>query len=233
MLMGQNARSRAVILVVLSLLFGLPIRANHALAQDVTRETGRSGAWTTTEGFSDGILGSCVLDGTHNQLFVGISYLGDDYFLVFLTRPNWAFAQSTPTRVHIRFGRESWGFTGQASGRGVLFSVRSSGMEPFWNAFRFATDGSIDVFAGNGGSWRLNLNGSNAAITRYFDCVSRVRGNLRDFDSPHSQDHADSPGTIPKTGVDDWLSVPETDHSRRPGAIPKTAPQQRNFKPPF
>jgi hypothetical protein len=231
--MDQNARSCTVILVVLCLLFGLPIRANHALAQDVTRETGRSGAWTTTEGFSDGILGTCVLDATHNQLNIAIINSGEDWFFVFLTRPAWAFAQSTPARVHIRFGRESWGFTGQASGRGVLFSVRNSGLEPFWNAFRFATDGSIDVFAGNGGSWRLNLNGSNAAITRYLDCVSRLRGSLRHFDSPHSQDHADSPGTIPKTGVDDWLLVPETDHSRRPGAIPKTAPQQRNFKSPF
>jgi hypothetical protein len=231
--MDQNARSRAVILVVLSLLFGLPIGANYALAQTGIFETGRSGAWTTSEGFLDGIPRTCHLDATHNHLNVWILSVGEDWSLVSLTGPNWAFAQTTPTRVFIRIGRERWGFTGEAKGEIVSFRIRNSGLEPFWNAFRFSTGGSIDVFAGNGGSWRLNLNGSNAAYTRYLDCLPRVRGSLRHFSPPHSQDHADSPGTIPKTGVDDWLLVPETDHPRRPGAIPKTAPQQRNFKSPF
>ncbi len=232
--MPRNTRSRVSPFAAFLLMFGLLFRINFALSQDLTRETGRFGAWTTLEGFSDQVLSLCMLDATHNQLTITIMHMRDqESFLVVLSRPSWSFAQATPIRVSLRFGRDSWTYSGEAGGQLVTFWARYSVTEPFWNTFRLAREGSVDLLTRNGGSWRLDLNGSNAAITRYFDCVSRIGGSTRHFDTQRPQDDTDRAGTIRKEEIDDWVPAPEADNFGRVRPIPKTSPHRWNPKSPF
>jgi hypothetical protein len=185
--------------------------ANPALAQ--TRETGRWGDWITYEGKSEDGRRLCGLRSRGQVRSIHFKHFeGDSFFVIQLFNDNWTFTQRAFVRISIRLGRESWEWFGDAEPSRasrlpggalipavVAFPIPNGQWDSFWNAFRWQNEGSIDFLTGNEGSWSLSLMGSNAAVLRHWDCISRMGAETRPFDMPRAGGDRGSISPAPKT----------------------------------
>jgi hypothetical protein len=198
--------------------------SNLSIVAAQTSDTGRSGDWINYEGRSEDGRRLCGFRSRGQVRSVHFKkFEGDDFFVIQLFNHNWRFSERASVQISMRLGGERWEWFGDTEPSRpsrlrsstpvphvVTFPIPHGQWASFWNAFRWASEGTIDFLTGNEASWPLSLIGSNVAVLRYQDCVSRTGVETRPFD-------------LPRVNVN-------------PGAVnpgPKTIPREGGIKSPF
>jgi hypothetical protein len=188
---------------------GLTLVLCNNSASSQTFNTGTFGFWTTYEGRVESGRLVCGVRGGGAQALHFKHFQGENNFWINIFNMDWTFDQAAPALLSIRLGRYRWELNGTAHPRRLVrgigyapaqveMSVRYEGSAPFWNAFRSESEGSIEFLTGTEGAWRLNLTGSNAAVSRFSACVSRLGGDTRAFDVPRVGANTGNGNLIPK-----------------------------------
>jgi hypothetical protein len=162
--------------------------------------TGRFGVWETYSGIAFDGKPVCGLSSIGGRRQMHIKHFGsNDYFTVQIFNTDWRFVERAPVRVAFLLGANylSVDINGWAVPRRgesppfVELAISYNTSADFWNSFRWASQGSLVFRTGNEGSWNIDLTGSNAAVSSFARCVSRLEISTQPFDPPQGRSPVD------------------------------------------
>jgi len=184
---------------ITAIFFAMLVACNSNPAFSQLLETGKSGVWTTFEIKRPNSPTACALEAEDGLRHVQFGYLEDhESFTLGLFNSSWSFINDTQMTVSIRLGRERWEFSGLARSSALVLTFDYARSESFWRAFRFSSGGSITFLTGGERSWRLNLDGSDAAALRFLNCISRFSNKTRPSVPPRTDETPGKESLFPK-----------------------------------
>ncbi len=140
-----------------------------------------AGAWSAFSGTADNGKNVCGMSESGADRWFAVKYFqGESRFTVHLAKAGWHIPSGTQARVDLRFdGGAPWhatagGFTLPNGLSALEFYVAGEGIVKFGNEFRLARQMVVSFPDGDEIAWAGKLTGSEAALTAFTGCLSRL-----------------------------------------------------------